>query len=132
MTYTQVVDADGHILEPPDLWEQYLESKKARGMRWKVNEHGLEYREIDGKPRVGQRFGANGALGGIAGYPDLNGDRTKLLTPGIYTYLDGAPPGSMDPHERVQVMDQEGAAAGLLIGWNAWTANTRWVKASPP
>jgi predicted TIM-barrel fold metal-dependent hydrolase len=115
MAYTKVVDADGHILEPPDLWEKYLERKyKDRGIRWKVNEQGLEYLEIDGRPRVGQRFGANGALGGIAGYPDLNGDRTKLLTPGIYTYLDGAPPGSMDPHERVQVMDQEGIDCALI------------------
>jgi hypothetical protein len=22
-----VIDADGHILEPPDLWEKYLEPK---------------------------------------------------------------------------------------------------------
>ena len=28
------VDADGHILEPPDLWDEYLESKyKDRALR---------------------------------------------------------------------------------------------------
>ena len=25
--YAGVIDADGHILEPPDLWETYLEEK---------------------------------------------------------------------------------------------------------
>jgi predicted TIM-barrel fold metal-dependent hydrolase len=115
MAYNKVVDADGHILEPPDLWENYLERKyKDRGIRWKVNDAGLEYLEVDGKPRVGQRFGANAALGGIGGYPDKNGDRTKLLTPGIYNYLDGAPPGAMDPHGRIQVMDQEGIDCALI------------------
>ena len=31
-----VVDADGHILEPPDLWEKYLEDKVSARMqsRW--------------------------------------------------------------------------------------------------
>jgi hypothetical protein len=79
MAYNKVVDADGHILELPDLWENYLERKyKDRGIRWKANDAGLEYLEVDGKPRVDQRFGANAALGGIGGYPDNNGDRTKL------------------------------------------------------
>ena len=26
-----VIDADGHILEPPDLWEQYIEPKFREG-----------------------------------------------------------------------------------------------------
>jgi len=26
MNYT-VIDADGHILEPPNLWEQYIDPK---------------------------------------------------------------------------------------------------------
>ena len=25
LSYSGAVDADGHILEPPDLWETYLE-----------------------------------------------------------------------------------------------------------
>jgi hypothetical protein len=25
--YSGTIDADGHILEPPDLWESYLEAK---------------------------------------------------------------------------------------------------------
>ena len=43
------VDADGHILEPPDLWDEYLESKyKDRALRIRLDESGLEELEIGG------------------------------------------------------------------------------------
>ncbi len=115
MVDLRVVDADGHVLEPMDMWESYLEDKyKDRAIRWRISDEGLEYWEVDGKPSMGDEVGISGSLGGIGGYPDKNGDRTKLLTPGVYTYLDGAPPGSMDPHERVQVLDEEGIDAALI------------------
>lgn len=44
------VDADGHLLEPPDLWERYLEPKyRDRAVRIRVDDRGLEYLEINGK-----------------------------------------------------------------------------------
>ena len=44
LTYN-TIDADGHILEPPDLWERYLEPQyRERAMRIKVDERGLEHR----------------------------------------------------------------------------------------
>ncbi len=111
----QVVDADGHVLEPMDMWENYLETKyKDRAIKWKTNSEGMDYLEIDGKPSINAPSGINAGLGGIGGYPDKDGSRTKLLTPGVYKYIDGAPPGSMDPHERIQVLDQEGIDAALL------------------
>jgi hypothetical protein len=34
-----VIDADGHILEPPDLWEKYTEPKyRDRAIRIRVGE----------------------------------------------------------------------------------------------
>ncbi len=111
----RVVDADGHVLEPVDMWENYLESKyKDRAIKWKVNEQGLDYWQIEGRPSVNTDYGINAALGGVAGYPDKDGDRTKLMTPGVYNYLDGAPPGSMDSKERVELLDEEGIDAALL------------------
>jgi hypothetical protein len=45
------VDADGHILEPSDLWERYLEPRyRDRAMRLRLDSNGLEYLEIDGPP----------------------------------------------------------------------------------
>lgn len=111
MTEMRVIDADGHVLEPMDLWENYLDSKyKDRAIRWRVDEQGRDYWEVDGK--TGYEPGTNANLGGIAGYPD--GDHEKLNTPGIYKYMDGAPPGSMAPHQRVQVLDDEGIDAALI------------------
>ena len=40
--YDGTVDADGHILEPMDLWENYLEDKyKDRALRIKVDNDGF-------------------------------------------------------------------------------------------
>src|SRR5208283_2421995 len=48
MSKPLVVDADGHFLEPPDLWDRYLEPKfRDRAMRVSKDEKGLEYLEID-------------------------------------------------------------------------------------
>ena len=39
-----VIDADGHILEPPDLWEKYLEPKyRPNAIRIRVGDDGYEY-----------------------------------------------------------------------------------------
>ena len=37
------VDADGHILEPPTLWEEYIDPQfRDRALRFRVDERGLE------------------------------------------------------------------------------------------
>ena len=42
MANSAVIDSDGHILEPPDLWEKYLEPKyRDRAIRLRVDERGL-------------------------------------------------------------------------------------------
>ena len=49
-TEALVIDGDGHILEPPDLWEKYIDPKyRERAMRIRVGDDGYEYLEIDGK-----------------------------------------------------------------------------------
>ena len=45
-----IIDCDGHILEPPDLWEKYIDPKyRERAMRIRVGDDGFEYLEIDRK-----------------------------------------------------------------------------------
>src|ERR1043165_6908609 len=104
------VDADGHILEPPDLWETYLEPKyRDRALRVVKDEDGLEELEIGGARSKMSRKGFPSTLGAM-GDPDL---KAMQLDP-ERTYLGEAPYGSMDPVERLEVLDAEGIDAAIL------------------
>ncbi len=110
LPYQGAVDADGHILEPPDLWERYLEPQyRDRALRFVTDDRGLEALEIGGKPSVMSRRGMPSTLGAM-GDPDL---RSVQLDP-ERTYLREAPFGSMDPDEREKVLDAEGIDAVIL------------------
>jgi len=51
-TEALVIDADGHILEPPNLWADYLEEKyRPRAIRIGVGSDGYEYFEVDESAR---------------------------------------------------------------------------------
>jgi uncharacterized protein len=110
LRHAGAVDADGHILEPPDLWETYLEpTYRDRALRFVVDEDGLEALEIGGRPSVMSRRGFPSTLGAM-GDPDL---RAVQLDP-ERTYLTEAPYGSMDPGERLELLDAEGIDAVVL------------------
>ena len=109
---TKIIDADSHILEPPDLWLQYLEPElKERAMRIKTDSQGLEYLEVDGKPASGVRGGMLANVAG-AGRTDLE----HFLTPGAVPYevARADAPASGDPDERVKWLDSEGSDMTLL------------------
>ena len=64
--YEGTIDADGHILEPPDLWENYLPEKYLdRALRIRVDDEGFEYLEINGQPSKRSRRGSLGLLGAM-------------------------------------------------------------------
>ncbi len=99
--YAGAVDADGHILEPPDLWERYLEPPfRERALRLRTDEEGLEYLEIGGKPSLLSRRGFPGTLGamGKTSVEDVRPSPER-------TYLAGAPHGSMNARERLERLD---------------------------
>jgi len=101
------IDADGHILEPADLWEKYLEPKyRDRALRIRTNKNGMEYMEVDGKPTWTGYPGFPGQLGGM-GKDDIDPKPER-------TYLRGAPFGSMDAKERIARLDQEGLSKAVL------------------
>ncbi len=101
------IDADGHVLEPPDLWEKYLEPKyRDRALRIRTDSKGMEYLECDGKPTWAGYPGFPGQLGGM-GKDDIDPKPER-------TYLRGAPFGSMNAKERVARLDQEGLAKAVL------------------
>jgi predicted TIM-barrel fold metal-dependent hydrolase len=105
---TRVVDIDGHVLEPADLWQNYLEPRhRERAIRIERDADGLEVLLIDGKPFEILR-GLLGSLGGI----ELPGE--EALVPGRYSYADGCPAGGCDAKARLAVMDAEQIDVSLL------------------
>ena len=101
-----VVDADGHILEPLDLWDRYMDPAfRDRAPRIvKDNETGkerliIEEHTSDARLSIG-RVGAVGARQGI-------------VEPDAMAYKDGKP-GGFDPHARIPDMDADGIDAAFL------------------
>jgi predicted TIM-barrel fold metal-dependent hydrolase len=114
------IDADGHVLEPPDLWNRYLEPKyRSRALTIRKDDHGLEYMEIDGQPSKLIRNGTPAALAAMdrIGGISYERERTGLL------YVDQAPLGAMDPRERLQRLDLENIERAFLYP----TLGVLWV-----
>ena len=110
LVHDGAVDADGHILEPPDLWETYIDPKfRDRALRIVIDENGLEELQIDGKRSQMARKGFPSTLGAM-GDPDL---RSMQFDP-ERTYLRESPYGAMDPNERLDVLDAENIDIAIL------------------
>jgi predicted TIM-barrel fold metal-dependent hydrolase len=106
------VDADGHVMEPADLWLRYLEpGYRDRALQIKVEADGLESLYVEGKP-MRLMHGTLGALGGIEAADAAA--KQSFQTPGAHTYAEGCPPGGYDPRARLAVMDAEGIDMALL------------------
>ena len=105
--YDGTIDADGHILEPPDLWENYLEDAyRDRALRIRVDDEGLEYLEINGKPSERTRKGSLGIMGAM-GAEDLKPSPDRR-------YADSMPLGACNASDRLALMDRENLACSLL------------------
>src|SRR6516165_1774869 len=69
LKYPGAIDADGHILESANLWEEYCEAKyRANAVRLRPDANGLEYLEVNGVPsRVnrGGNFGTVAQMGQV-------------------------------------------------------------------
>lgn len=105
MTRTyNVIDADGHVLEPPDLWSgsQYLEKKfRDKAPRLVRGKNNFEWLLINGKMYGSVDWGLSRA--GSAGMP---------LDQVMY-YEDGHK-GGFDPHARIKDLDVDGIDAAFL------------------
>ncbi|MCZ6783527.1 MAG: amidohydrolase family protein [Proteobacteria bacterium] len=115
------IDADGHILEPPDLWERYLEPRyRDRALRIAVDDRGLEYLEIDGRPSKLVRNGMPAGLGGMDRVGGIVYEREEKT--GLH-YVDFSPLGGMDAAERIQRLDLENLERVILYP----TLSVLWV-----
>lgn len=110
-----VIDADAHILEPPDLWQRYLDPAFCdRPICIKTDDLGLEYLEIDGKM---SKRNSGGMLFTVGGY----GKSQQELRPRPdRTYAGTAPLGAMDPKERIA--EQLSRGTTYLLGRTALAA----------
>ena len=100
-----VIDADGHILEPLNLWSDYIEPKY-RDLAPKL------IRDADGKQRlqVGEQLlGSKKGLGALGGV----GARDGTVVDDAMEYEQGRK-GGFDPHARIPDMDLDGIDAAFL------------------
>ena len=135
-----VVDADGHLCEPPDLWTRGLPAHLAdQGIRLSWNEE-TGYDRCLVEDRVVVERGLAGLGNAGEGFDDFGRGR----------HYEDLNPAGFDPHERVKVLDAEGIdisvmypGLGLKLGgiedpelavwscriYNDWVAE--WCSAAP-
>ena len=96
-----VIDADGHILEPLDLWDRYIDPKfRERRPRFVIDENGKERLSVEGKLLGNPRgIGSLGSVGVRQGGVTLDSLKyaeaaiSRLFMGGISHLLSG---GSTD------------------------------------
>src|SRR5258705_5496693 len=97
-----VIDADGHILEPVDIWEKYIDpAYRERAPRMIVDTDGKERLLVEGKI-LGSPKGL-GLIGGIGARQGTGGDVTMKDVEGRQ--------GGFEPHARIPDIGPDGVDA---------------------
>ncbi len=105
LTCAGAVDADGHLLEPPDMWERYIEPRhRDLAMSIRKDDAGREYLDLGGRP---SKIIRNDYPAGIGAMDRVGGIVYEREIQTGSPYLDNAPLGAMDPKERLQRLDLE-------------------------
>ena len=99
-----VIDADGHILEPPDLWTKNIDPKfRDQAPRVIVDTDGKDRCLIAGM-KIGHPQQGQARTGAI----NCSHEETMKMR-----YIDGKK-GGFDPHARIKDMDLDGIDAAFL------------------
>jgi predicted TIM-barrel fold metal-dependent hydrolase len=115
-----VVDMDSHVMEPPDLWQTYLEEKyRDRAIRIQQGPDGSEQLVVDHKVILSGRLAA---LGGV------DHQAEQVFLDASLSYLDGCPRASYDTAARVALLDDWGVDAGVVFP----TIGILWDKEDDP
>ena len=126
-----LVDADSHVLEPPDLWSRYVEPRfRDRAVRVVRADAGHDVLLVDGKPAKLTTPEMLGDFGGMG--RTLDEQATAALSG---RYAENAPAAATDPRARIAQLDREGVAATVLypslgLQWPAETADAAYVHAN--
>lgn len=108
-SYSGVIDADGHINEPHDLWERYIDPRfRDRAICMGTDPDGSERLQVGGRPSryLNAELLARGRGMG-ANFEERN-DLMKI------PYKDSIPFGGNDPKERLQLLDFEGIEKAII------------------
>ena len=110
LSWDGAVDADGHILEPSDLWETYLEPQyRDRALRVVKDENGLDELSIGGQRSTMSRRGFPSTLASMG-----RSDLAQMARDPEVTYDNHAAYGSRDAKERLQLLDAEHIDAAVI------------------
>jgi predicted TIM-barrel fold metal-dependent hydrolase len=108
LDFNNIIDADGHILEPADMWEKYIDPKfRDRALR--IRKYGgKEVVEMDGNRSQFFDVKILTMLGAMGKSAEELAAMMEEPYPGSYPF------GSMDPKDRMAQLDQEGIAKAIL------------------
>ncbi|MBD3646859.1 MAG: amidohydrolase family protein, partial [Pseudomonadales bacterium] len=100
-----VIDCDSHVMEPPDLWQRYLEPK--------YRDRAIRIEDVDGIETliIGEEPVLAGRLAGLGG---ANLERDQIFGGGM-KYLDGCPPASFEAEARCRLLDDWQVDRGVLF-----------------
>jgi len=99
-----IVDADGHVLEPPNFWADYLDPKyRTQAPELFVDTDGKERLRLEGKV-----YGGTYGLGLAGAAKARTGEESANIK-----YAEGRK-GGFDPHARIPDMDLDGIDATFL------------------
>ncbi len=107
---TPVVDADGHVLEPGDVWPRYIDPPyRDRAMRVRRDANGRDFLDINGRPA---RLTTPDMLGGFGGM----GKPLEELAAAVLSgrYAENAPAAATDASARLALLDRDGVSHALL------------------
>ncbi len=107
MTATnKIIDADGHIVEPPVLWQEYVElAFRDRIPQVVKDDEGVDRMKVEGQilPRSPMMIAAMCIPGGLS-----NPEQARQLS------WENLRPGSFEPHARIKDMDMDGIDVSIL------------------
>ncbi len=113
MALYKLISSDSHVVEPPDLWQNYIEPRYRHRAPRVVREGAFDQWYADGDVKFG-----------IVGSDTQAGRRFDAPeTINIDGSYENVRPGGYDPHEHVKDMDIDGVAADVVypsIGLETW------------
>ena len=124
-----IIDVDGHILEPSDLWIENIEPEfRDRAMRMGVGEDGLEQWFSEGEGDVFLNHGTSANMATVGRTKEWR-QKNIFENPSV-TWEEGREmnPGARDPDARVKLMDEEEIDKSILYP----SLGLSWVATKDP